>query len=149
MVDKFREGSSLCRVFISHSEKDAKFVEYLSTVCFLLDIDCKVAEYELQAGTELWDKIKNMIENSYVVIPILTINGVQSEWVKKEIIMAKTLGKKIVPIVQDVAKENIPDEIKGVEYIPYDYENLAETLLKVALRLKEMKRNDLGFATHC
>lgn len=124
-------------------------MEYLSAICSLLDIDYKVAEYELQAGTELWDKIRNMIEMSYVVIPILTVNGVQSEWVKKEIVMAKTLGKKFVPIVQDIAKDSIPDEIKGMEYIPYNSENMAETIIKIALLLKDMKRNDIGFATHC
>ena len=139
----------MCRVFISHSEKDNQFVKYLSTICFLLDIDCKVAEYELQAGTDLWEKIQNMIETSYVIIPVLTVNGVQSEWVKKEIVMAKTLGKKFIPIVQDVVKDSIPDEIKGLEYIPYNSDNPTETLLRIALRLKDMKRNDIGFATHC
>lgn len=139
----------MCRVFISHSEKDSKFVEYLGTACFLLDIECLVAEYRPQAGTELWDKVQSMIEKSYVVIPILTANGVESEWVKKEITMAKTLGKKFIPVVQSIVKENVPDVLKGKEYIPYNEGDLLETIMKIGLQLKDMKRNDIGFATHC
>jgi hypothetical protein len=139
----------LCRVFISHSEKDNKFVEYVHSACFLLDVECLVAEYRQQAGTELWDKVQSMIEKSYVVIPILTISGVESEWVQKEITMAKTLGKKFIPIVQAVVKENIPDVLKGKEYIPYNDSDTTETVMRIALQLKEMKRNDIGFATNC
>lgn len=139
----------MCRVFISHSEADSKFVQHLHTICFLLEIECLVAEYKQEAGTELWDKIQNMVERSFVVIPILTVNGVKSEWVQKEITMAKTLDRKFIPVVQELVKNDIPDVIKGKEYVPYNVNDQAETLLKIALQLKEMKRSDIGFATHC
>jgi hypothetical protein len=118
-------------------------------MCFLLDIECLVAEYRQKAGTELWEKIQGMIEKSYVVIPILTVNGVKSDWVNKEITMAKTLNKKFIPIVENVVKDDIPDVLKGKEYVPYVTDNYAETLIKVTLQLKDMKRNDVGFATNC
>ena len=146
---KLSEGIFLCRVFISHSEKDNKFVKYVHTACSLLDIECLVAEYRQQAGTELWNKIQSMIEKSYVVIPILTVNGIKSEWVQREITMARTLDKKFIPIVQDIVKKDIPDVLKGKEYISYNDNDPTETLIKIALQLKEMKRNDIGFATHC
>jgi hypothetical protein len=136
-------------VFISHSEKDSRFVGYIHTACFLLDIECLVAEYKPQAGSELWEKIQSMIEKSYVVIPILTANGVESDWVQKEITMAKTLNKKFIPVVQSIVKDNIPEVLKGKEYIPYEEEKPTETIMKIALQLKEMKRNDIGFATNC
>lgn len=139
----------MCRIFISHSEKDNKFVKHIHTVCFLLDIECLVAEYKQEAGTELWEKIQSMIEKSYVVVPILTIDGIESDWVQKEITMAKTLDKKFMPIVQDIVKDKIPDVLKGKEYIPYNEEDPTETVMKIGLQLKDMKRNDIGFATHC
>lgn len=108
-----------------------------------------MAEYKQQAGAELWDKIQNMIEKSYVVIPILTVNGIESEWVQKEITMAKTLDKKFIPVVQDIVGDNIPDVLKGKEYISYNENDPTETIMKIALQLKEMKRNDIGFATNC
>lgn len=139
----------MCGIFVSHSEEDSQFVKYIDTLCLLLDIECHVAEYRQEAGTDLWDKIQNMIEKSYIVVPILTVNGIKSEWVKKEITMAKTLNKKFIPIVQDIVKKDIPDVLFGKEYIPYDADNPIETLLKIALQLREMKRSDIGFATHC
>lgn len=139
----------MCGIFVSHSEEDDQFVRYIDTICSLLDIECHIAEYKQQPGTELWDKIQNMIEKSYVVVPVLTVSGVKSEWVRKEITMAKTLNKKFIPVVQDLVKKDIPDVLLGKEYIPYDTNNPTETLLKIALQLREMKRNDIGFATHC
>lgn len=139
----------MCRVFISHSEKDNKFVEHVHTACFLLDIECEVAEYKPQAGNELWNKIKSMIERSYIVIPVLTVDGVQSDWVKREITMAKTLDKKIIPIVQDIVKDDIPEVLKGKEYIHYNVDDPCETIMKIALRLRDLKRNDIGFAKYC
>jgi hypothetical protein len=139
----------LCKVFISHSEKDNKFVEYLHATCYLLDVECLIAEYKQEAGTELWEKIQNMIEKSYLVIPILTVDGVESDWVQKEITIAKTLGKKFIPVVQSIAKDNIPDVLKGKEYVPYNESDLTETIIKISLQLKDMKRNDIGFATNC
>ena len=112
----------MCGIFVSHSEEDNQFVRYIDTICALLDIECHVAEYKQEAGTDLWDKIQSMIEKSYVVVPILTVNGVKSEWVKKEITMAKTLNKKFIPIVQDLVRKDVPDVLMGKEYISYDIE---------------------------
>ena len=139
----------MCRVFISHSEQDDWFVKHVHTACFLIDVECLVAEYRQQAGIDLWDKIQNMIERSYIVIPILTVNGVKSDWVQREITMARTLDKKFIPVVQDIVGESIPEPLRGLEYIPFDENNAIETVEKIALRLKDLKRNDIGFATHC
>jgi len=77
------------------------------------------------------------------------MHGIRSEWVRKEITMAKTLGKKFIPVVQNVAKSEIPEPLKGKEYIPYNIDDPTETIMKIALQLRELKRNDIGFAKNC
>lgn len=139
----------MCRVFISHSQEDNWFVEHLNKMLFLLDIEALVAEYKEEAGGELWDKIERMIGKSYVVIILLTINGIKSEWVNREITMAKTLGKKLIPIVESGVKDEIALPLKGLEYIPFLKENPIETLEKICFRLRDMKKNDLGFSMNC
>jgi len=139
----------VCRVFISHSQEDNWFVEHLNKMLFLLDIEALVAEYKEEAGGELWDKIERMIGKSYVVIILLTINGIKSEWVNREITMAKTLGKKLIPIVESGVKDEIALPLKGLEYIPFLKENPIETLEKICFRLRDMKKNDLGFSMNC
>jgi hypothetical protein len=116
---------------------------------YFLDIETFVAEYKEEAGTELWDKIQRMIEKSYVVIVLLTINGVKSEWVKREVTMAKTLDKKFIPIVESGVKDEIPIPLRGLEYIQFLKENPIETIEKVCFRLKDLKKNDLGFSMNC
>lgn len=139
----------MCRVFISHSQEDNWFVEHLHRMIYFLDIETFVAEYKEEAGTELWDKIQRMIEKSYVVIVLLTINGVKSEWVKREVTMAKTLDKKFIPIVESGVKDEIPIPLRGLEYIQFLKENPIETIEKVCFRLKDLKKNDLGFSMNC
>ena len=139
----------MCRVFISHSEKDNVFVEHIRRLLFLIDVDCLIAERKPRAGKELWDKIQRMIEDSYFVIPILTVNGIESDWVQKEITIAKTLKKKFIPVVDRVIKENLPDPLKGKEFIPYETDALIDTLEKIVFQVREYKKNDIGFATNC
>jgi len=116
---------------------------------FLLDVEVFVAEYKPEAGTELWEKIQRMIEKSYVVIVLLTINGVRSKWVNQEVAMAKTLDKKFIPIVESAIKDEIPIPLRDLEYVPFLKENPIETIEKVCFRLRDLKKNDLGFSMNC
>lgn len=139
----------MCRIFISHSEKDELFVEHIRRLSHLIDVECLIAEHKLEAGTELWEKIRRMIDQSYFIIPILTVNGIESDWVQREITMAKTLDKKFIPVVEEIVKDKIPDPLKGKEFIIFDKDNILETLEKIVIQLKDYKKNDLGFATRC
>jgi len=139
----------MCRVFISHSEEDNEFVEHIRRLLFLIDVECLIAEREPEAGKGLWEKIQRMIEDSYFIIPILTVSGIESDWVIREITMAKTLKKKFIPVVDRVIKENLPDPLKGKEFIPYETDALIDTLEKIVFQVREYKKNDIGFATNC
>jgi len=108
-----------------------------------------IAEYKPDAGKDLWDKIQHMIEESYIVLVVLTASGIESEWVNREITIAKTLNKKFIPVVEPIVKERIPDPLRGKEYIPFDNNNQIETLEKIAFQLKDLKKNDLGFSMNC
>lgn len=116
---------------------------------FLIDIEAFVAEYKQEAGTDLWEKIQRMIEKSYVIIVLLTINGVKSEWVKREVTMAKTLDKKFIPVVETGVKDEIPIPLKELEHIPFQKENPLETIEKICFQLRELKKKDLGFSMNC
>ena len=139
----------MCRVFISHSERDSVFVEHVRRSLYLIDVECMIAEYKPDAGKDLWDKIQHMIEESYIVLVVLTASGIESEWVNREITIAKTLNKKFIPVVEPIVKERIPDPLRGKEYIPFDNNNQIETLEKIAFQLKDLKKNDLGFSMNC
>ena len=139
----------MCRVFISHSEEDSVFVEHIRRLLFLIDVECLIAERKPEAGKELWDKIQQMIEDSYFIIPILTTSGITSDWVQREITMAKTLKKRFIPVVDRIVKENLPHPLKGKEFIPYEADALIDTLEKIVFQVRDYKKNDIGFATNC
>ena len=124
-------------------------MEHLHRILFLLDIEAFVAEYKQEAGTELWEKIQRMIEKSYVIIVLLTIDGVKSNWVKREVTIAKTLDKKFIPVVETGVKDDIPIPLRELEYVSFSKENPIETIEKICFQLRELKKNDLGFSMSC
>lgn len=93
-------------VFISYSRKDFKevnkFVELLKkkipTIKIWFDIT------GIESGDEFEDKIIRAINNSSVVLFALSANSMESKWTKDEVIYAKNINKKVVPILLKDAK---------------------------------------------
>lgn len=93
-------------VFISYSRKDydevKAFVDMLKrsipTLNVWFDID------GIESGDEFDEKIIDAIENSFCVLFALSDNSLQSQWTKDEVMYAKNMGIKVIPILLDGAK---------------------------------------------
>ena len=86
------------RVYISYPEKDGWFMQRIYNLLTLMGIEVIVSEHAKQGGGELWKKIQNDIDNSDCVVVLYTINAPTSKWVRREITIAKTLGKMLIPV---------------------------------------------------
>lgn len=88
-------------VFISYSRKDFDevnaFVEMLKqripTLNIWFDID------GIESGDEFDEKIIDAIENSFCVIFALSDHSLQSKWTKDEVMYAKNIGIKVIPVL--------------------------------------------------
>lgn len=72
------------KVFISHSSKDKEFVVKLSHDLLKKDIPVWLDSYELSIGDSLYDKIFSSLDESNLMIVVVSENYNKSLWTSKE-----------------------------------------------------------------
>lgn len=96
------------RFFISHSSKDTKLAEDIAAI--LTNAGHYVKRMaDLEPSREYTKKIKQSIERSHVMIPVLTKASVKSQWVQQEI------GYAIARYIPVVSVET------GIEHLKHDH----------------------------
>lgn len=110
-------------VFISYSTKDRSIVNYLKNKLEAFGISCWYAHHDLTAGDD-WNRLLNQaIEKCKVFIVLVTLNALNSKWVKKETRKAfnrkekNEANFKIIPVVFDVKLEELPRAISEIHYV--------------------------------
>jgi hypothetical protein len=105
------------KVFISYSEVDkTKMVTLRNKLKRNSSFEPIVVAYRRMTSTLLSDKVARAIEETDVLVPILTRKALFNQWVNQEIGYAKAKKKLIWPIVED----NIIDKLKGFVHKQYD-----------------------------
>lgn len=105
-------------------------------------LKCYVAEHDEDYGSSLPDKLSAAIDNSDVVIVILTQNGSSSSSVNQEIGYAKKAGKRIIPLVESGAP--VPILLQGTEQVRFTFNTLDDACKKISrfMNTKLSKLND-------
>lgn len=119
-------------IFISYSRIDKNIVfpfvkrieQELSTTCWI--------DYEgIESGSQFEEVIVNAIEESKVVLFMLSDNSINSKWTKREVLYAEDEEKRIVPVVVD--KKGLRKWFKfhfgNVDYIDINDEGQCDKLL--------------------
>ena len=94
-------------VFISYSRKDIEEVTRLVDMLKkrIPTLDCWFDITGIECGDEEFDeKIVKIIDNSSYVLFALSKNSMESKWAKDEVMYAKNVGKKVIPVLLDGAK---------------------------------------------
>jgi len=106
------------KIFISRSSKDKEFADFLRNKLkkesFILNID----ESNILVGENVLDVINKELEDSSIVIVILSKNSINSKFVNCEIETALDKGKILLPVIIDEDIE-IPDSIKWKKYADF------------------------------
>lgn len=88
------------QVFISYSRKDAAAMGRLRDDLRGAGVSLWVDEDGLEPGTADWETaVGQAIRGTNCVVVILSPDAEQSLWVRRELAMAETLGKRIFPIL--------------------------------------------------
>ena len=110
---KAKQGSDSKNTFISHSSRDTVFAKAFKKDLFEYGIVAWLDETELLLGDQLTKKITDAIEHFDYLAIVISSHSVQSEWVKKELKIAKENGKEILPILlEKLEKVEIPSDIQ-------------------------------------
>ena len=89
-------------IFISYSRYDkTKVLPLVERINNELGIQCWIDLKGIESGEEFEDVIMQAIEESKIVLFMLSDNSLNSQWTKREVYYAEGEGKKIVPILVD------------------------------------------------
>lgn len=131
------------QVFISYSTGDLDAVKRIAN--FVRDIgDVKYWDKDKEPGETAWDTIFEWIEDSDLVIALITDKTVSRAMsVGQEIGHAKAKGKKIIPIVTSNVRSSSLGCLMGITYIPVDRKNMLPAMFKIRETMKKEKFNNL------
>ncbi|MDF1815266.1 MAG: TIR domain-containing protein [Verrucomicrobiales bacterium] len=107
----------MARVFISHSTRDDRFVaEVEAFVAELLGCDVFNDVRSLRAGRKFWPVIKKGIQNCEVLVVVVSEASMQSQWVRKEVDLARKLKKTLIPLRIEDCAAPIFDGVKMLDF---------------------------------
>ncbi len=86
-------------IFISYSQPELDWAEYLKQHLSSTNVNVYVAEYNLPAGSSLSSEISTQIKNCDLYVLLWTHNSSTSTYVNQELFLAKTEEKDILPIL--------------------------------------------------
>jgi formylglycine-generating enzyme required for sulfatase activity len=93
-------------VFLSYSHQDKDFAQRLITDLRAAGHACWIDTSSIRGGEEWILAISDGIINSYAMVVIVTLEALQSRWVRKELAWAESNNRLIIPLMlEDVFKE--------------------------------------------
>jgi hypothetical protein len=87
-LEQFLPRAEPYKVFISHSQKDVKFVAQLYKALVDNGVDCWIAEVDMMSGDPILETVEKALKNQSKVVTILSENAIKSTWVRTEVEMA-------------------------------------------------------------
>jgi len=126
-------------VFISHSYEDhavaRKVYEFLKSE----GLDCFMDDYDLRPGDEFVTKIPEAIRGSTVVVLIFSTNSDNSSDVTKELELARTGKKLIIPFrVEKLQPHGLAWILAGITWVDAFQPPIEVPLSKLAERIREI-----------
>lgn len=108
------------RVFVSHSVQDMSLVNQLYNTLDNYGIESIIAENVVAPGAILPEKFAALIQQSSLVLGLLTHSSIRSGWVHSEINYAIQIGKPRI-LLRDKALRGLATELDHIEWTEIDF----------------------------
>lgn len=138
-------------VFISYSRKDSDTVNFIVRCIENAGFRVWIDKDGIESGEGFKRVIVNAMENSSVVLFFSSENSQQSPWTAKEVGLAVSLGKHIIPIRLDSSSYNkeILFDLVNIDFVDYTDSSKHEAVLKKLIKSLEkycaVKSHDTDF----
>lgn len=128
------------RVFLSHNHADKPFVRLLAADIEASGVNVWLDEMELRAGDSLVLRISEALGAADYVLAFLSPHSIQSNWVRKELAVATTLGINgnqvmVVPLLlAGIKNSDIPTFLIDQLYVDFRQPPQYDSSFRVLLR---------------
>lgn len=121
-------------VFISHSSKERWIAGQISKEIEALGAKTWLDIKDLRGGDEIRRSIKRGIRASQEAVVLLSSNSITSQWVLYEVGIAGAFGRRIIPVLNNLAPDVGLAPLQGIKGI--DLNDFDDFLLELAGRIK-------------
>jgi hypothetical protein len=135
-----RRPASPKLVFISHSSKDEELVRWLVAHVEAVGHRAWVAEWDLQLGHSLTNKVADALNASDVYMILLTEDGYDSIYVAHETGAASMSGKPVIALVDQELAGRPLGMLNDIEQIRFDRSDLAASTASIVVGLTQLGR---------
>lgn len=127
-------------IFISYSRRDSKIVDDFCKDLEMLGYHVWIDKDGIESGNDFKEKIVCAIENARIVVFFSSVSSNSSEWTAKEIGIANSRKKQIIPVKIDNSKYNrqVEFDLINLNYIDYSDEKTRKE--KKVLFLKSVQK---------
>jgi len=128
------------KVFLSHHSGDKKFVRELASALRAQKIDVFLDEENIAPGQNWQSQIRRAVQDSDVVVAVLTPKSLQSNVSFIELGMAWGLGKRIIPLVprgQVVDIGSLPPTLQGLQLLDVQSKSATEVATEIHGHMKK------------
>jgi len=124
-------------VFVSHSSLDAWIAKVIVEKIEALEAECWLDEKDLAGGDVVAEDILKGIRACREVIILMSANSLDSKWVSFEIGAARAGHKRVTPILNNVALEEMAPmrDLKGIDLNKFD-----QFLAQLSNRIRQYRR---------
>ncbi len=122
-------------VFISHSSKEKWIAKQVAKEIEALGAKTWLDVKDLRGGDEIRRSIKRGIRASNEAVILLSANSITSQWVIYEAALADGQGKRITPILNNLAPAEGLAPLQGIKSV--DLNDFDDFLLDLAGRIKK------------
>lgn len=135
------------RVFISYSRQNVTFVERLARDLSDAGLFVWVDFRHIKGGDDWRKAITDGINQSEILLVCLSPDAVKSEWVRREIFLARSQHKFIIPLmvspcIEMMAGYDETEELLDIQYVDFDkqtYEQAFPALLRAIPNLIQVE----------
>ena len=127
--------SSAYTIFISHSSKEKWIAGQISKEITALGAKTWLDLKDLHGGDEMRRSIRRGIRASHEAIVLLSANSITSQWVIYEAGIAYSQGKRITPILNNLAPDETIAPLQGIKAL--DLNDFDDFLVELAGRIKK------------
>jgi hypothetical protein len=129
-------------VFISHSSKESWIAQQIAKEIEALGANTWLDIKDLPGGDEIRRSIKRGIRASQEAVVLLSANSITSQWVIYEAGIAYGQGKRMTPILNNIAPDETIAPLQGIKALDLnDFDNfLVELTGRIKKRLGKTRK---------
>ncbi len=128
------------RIFLSHSSRDREPVETIRAQAVAVGVEVYLFSDDLHPGENTALKIQQALRECQALVVLITSTSVQSQYVNQEIGFAKGLRLPIIPLVESTVPPDRLAMLLGVDYIPFERNNVQLALTQLTQVLHQLER---------